>query len=135
MSGRIKDFMNFKLVRYIFFGGLTTIINYFAYSYLFSVTDISAFSNIISWVIAVIFAFLTNKPFVFKSNDWSLKVIAPEFGKFIGCRLLSGALETGILFVAVDLLSYNGYIGKILTSVLVVVLNYIFSNFFIFRKK
>ena len=89
----------------------------------------------IAWVVAVAFAYLTNKPFVFKSHDWSAKTVIPELTKFIGCRVGSGAAETLILFLAVDLLGWNGNIWKLVTQVMVVVLNYIGSKLLVFCNK
>ena len=84
---------------------------------------------------AVLFAFLTNKPFVFKSYDWSAKTVIPELTKFVGCRVGSGAVETLIIFLTVDLFGWNGNIWKLVTSVLVIILNYIGSKLLVFRKK
>ena len=81
------------------------------------------------------FAYLTNKPFVFKSHDWSAKTVIPELTKFVGCRIASGAAETLILLLTVDILHWNGNIWKLITSVLVVVLNYIASKLVVFKKK
>ena len=121
---------------YLVFGVLTTIVNYLVYLPCYNLLGMSsAVSNVIAWAAAVLFAFLTNKPLVFHSHDWSAEVVLPELAKFIGTRAGSGALETGILFVTVDLLGYNGNILKILLSVLVVILNYIGSKFLVFRKK
>ena len=89
----------------------------------------------IAWVAAVAFAFLTNKPFVFKSHDWSAKVVWPELTKFVGCRIGSGILETLFLLVTVDILRWNGNWMKLITSVLVVILNYFGSKFLVFAKK
>ena len=94
----------------------------------------AAVSNVIAWVVAVAFAFVTNKPFVFKSHDWSRKTLVPELTKFVGCRIASGAGETLILFFAVDLLGWSGAIWKLITSVLVVVANYIASKLLVFKK-
>ena len=91
-------------------------------------------SNEIAWIFAVVFAYLTNKPFVFGSHDWSAKTVIPEFGKFVGGRVASGLMETVIIFLTVDLLHWDGNIMKLVTSVLVVILNYITSKFFAFRK-
>ena len=91
-------------------------------------------SNGIAWVVAVAFAYLTNKPFVFKSHDWSAKTVVPELSKFIGCRIGSGLAESLILLVAVDLLGWNGNLWKLLTNVLVVILNYIGSKLLVFKK-
>ena len=89
----------------------------------------------IAWAVAVAFAFLTNKPFVFKSHDWSAPVVLPELGKFLGCRVGSGALETVIIFVTVDMLNWNAAWMKLATNVMVVILNYFGSKLLVFRKK
>lgn len=121
---------------YLIFGVLTTIVNYLVYLPCYNLLGLSsAVSNAIAWAAAVIFAFLTNKPLVFRSHDWSAGVVIPELVKFIGTRVGSGALETAILFLTVDVLGYDGNVLKILLSVLVVVLNYVGSKFLVFRKK
>lgn len=121
---------------YLVFGVLTTVVNYIVYLPCYNLLGINAsVSNMIAWVAAVAFAFLTNKPFVFQSHDWSGKVVLPELTKFVGTRIGSGALETGILFLTVDFLGMNGNVWKLLTSVLVVILNYIGSKLLVFRKK
>lgn len=121
---------------YLIFGVLTTAVNYAVYLPCYNLLGWSgAGSNVVAWVAAVLFAFVTNKPFVFKSNDWSPKVLWPELTKFVGCRLGSGLLETGIIFVTADLMQWNGNIWKLVTAVLVIVLNYIGSKWLVFRKK
>ena len=125
-----------NVLSYLFFGGLTTVVNYVVYLPCFNLLGLSAaVSNVIAWAAAVLFAFLTNKPFVFKSHDWSAKTVWPEFTKFVGCRIGSGVLETAIIFVTVDLLCWNGNWMKLATSVLVVILNYFASKLLVFRKK
>ena len=124
------------VLSYLFFGGLTTVVNYIVYLPCYNWLHLSAsVSNVIAWVFAVAFAYLTNKPFVFKSYDWSMKTVVPELTKFVGCRVGSGVLETAILFVTVDLLQLNGNIVKLLVSVLVVILNYFGSKLLVFRRK
>lgn len=124
------------ILSYLFFGVLTTVVNYLVYLPCYNWLDISAaVSNVIAWVVAVAFAYLTNKPFVFKSHDWSWRTVGPELTKFVGCRIGSGFLETAIIFVTVDLLSWNGNIWKLVTSVLVVIINYVASKLLVFRKK
>ena len=121
---------------YLIFGVLTTLVNFLVYYPCYNLLSLSAtVSSVIAWVVAVVFAYLTNKPFVFRSHDWSLKTVLPEAAKFVGCRIGSGALETAILFVTVDLLQWNGNIWKIPASVLVVILNYVSSKLLVFRKK
>ena len=125
-----------QIISYVFFGGLTTLVNFIVYYPLYNLCHLSAsLSNILAWIVAVIFAYLTNKPFVFKSKDWTMKTVAPEFAKFVGSRFGSGLLETVIIRITVDILLWNGNLWKIIVSVLVVILNYITSKFFAFKKK
>ena len=123
------------LLSYLFFGVLTTVVNYLVYLPCYNLLGWSAaVSNGIAWGVAVVFAYLTNKPFVFKSNDWSAKTVLPELAAFLSCRVGSGLLETGIIFLTVDCMAWNGNAMKLVTSVLVVVLNYIASKLLVFRK-
>ena len=125
-----------EVLSYLIFGALTTVVNFLIYFPAYNLLGLSAaLSNAIAWVVAVAFAYLTNKPFVFKSHDWSAKTVIPELTKFVGCRVASGAAETLILLVTVDILCWNGNIWKLVTSVLVVVMNYIASKLVVFRKK
>lgn len=124
------------ILSYLFFGVLTTVVNYLVYLPCYNTLGLSAVvSNGIAWVVAVAFAYLTNKPFVFKSHDWSAKTVIPELSKFLGCRIGSGAAETLILYLAVDLLGMNGNLWKLLTNILVIIMNYIGSKLLVFRKK
>ena len=123
------------VLSYLFFGVMTTVVNYLVYLPLYNGMGMSATAaNAVAWVVAVAFAYLTNKPFVFRSNDWSMKTVVPELTKFVSCRIGSGLAETLIILVTVDILGWNGNIWKLITSVLVVVLNYVASKFFIFKK-
>ena len=126
---------HYDILAYLFFGVLTTLVNYIVYLPCYNLLHLPAsLSNVISWAAAVAFAYVTNKPFVFKSHDWSAKTVIPELSKFVGSRVLSGALETAIIFVTVDLLSWNGNMMKLVTSVLVVILNYVASKLIVFKK-
>ena len=125
-----------EIITYLLFGAVTTMVGYGVYFLLYNKFDCYAsLSNAISWVIAVMVAFLTNKPFVFESHDWSGKTVLREFSAFAGLRLLSGLLETGILFVLCDRLMWNGNWVKLGVGVLVIVLNYITSKCVAFRNK
>ena len=135
---KLKEWIDkyWDIFSYLIFGVLTTVVNYIVYLPLLNVLQLSAaLSNVIAWAAAVAFAYVTNKPFVFKSYDWSMKTVIPELSKFVSCRVASGAMETAIIFVSVDLLGWNGNIWKLVTSVLVVILNYVFSKLIVFRKK
>jgi putative flippase GtrA len=138
MVAKLKELLHrhYDILVYLVFGVMTTVVNYIVYLPCYNLLHLSsAVSNVIAWAAAVAFAYVTNKPFVFHSHDWSAKTVVPELTKFIGTRLGSGGLETVILLIFVDILSMNGNLWKLLTSVLVVVLNYIGSKLLVFRKK
>jgi putative flippase GtrA len=137
MVQKIKNLVqkHWDILSYLFFGGLTTVVNYLVYLPCYNLLNLSAaVSNAIAWAVAVAFAYLTNKPFVFRSHDWSMKTVVPELTKFVTCRIGSGLLETGILFLCVDLWAWNGNVWKLITSVLVVILNYIASKLLVFKR-
>ena len=138
MGEKLKNLLHrhYDILVYLIFGVLTTAVNYIVYLPCYNLLHLSAtVSNVIAWAAAVAFAYVTNKPFVFHSHDWSAKTVVPELTKFIGTRLGSGGLETLVLLVFVDMLKGNGNVWKLLTSVLVVALNYIGSKLLVFRKK
>lgn len=124
-----------EIISYLFFGGLTTMVNYVVYLPCYNLLGLSgAVSNVIAWVAAVAFAYLTNKPFVFQSHDWSWKTVGPELAKFVSCRIGSGLIETAAIFLTVDLLHWNGNLMKLILAVVVVILNYIGSKLLVFKK-
>lgn len=124
------------IILYLIFGVLTTVVNYLVYLPCYNYLELSSVtSNCIAWCVAVAFAFLTNKPIVFRSHDWSAKTLIPELGKFVSCRVATGVMETLILFVAVDLAHLDGNILKIFTNIAVIILNYLGSRIIVFCKK
>lgn len=134
---KIKELLHrhWDILVYLIFGVLTTVVNYLVYLPCYNLLHMGAsVSNLIAWAVSVVFAFLTNKPFVFRSHDWSAQTLLPELAKFVACRVGSGALETLILFVTVDLLHANGNLFKLITSLLVVIVNYVGSKLLVFRK-
>ena len=120
---------------YLVFGVLTTVVNYLIYFPCDRLLHTAWLSNSIAWVFAVLFAYVTNKPFVFESHDWSMKTVAPEFIKFVGTRVASLGVENLILLVTVDLLGWNRIGWKLFASVLVVILNYVGSKLLVFHKE
>ena len=120
---------------YLVFGVLNTVVNYLIYFPCDRLLHTAWLSNSIAWVFAVLFAYVTNKPFVFESHDWSMKTVAPEFIKFVGTRVASLGVENLILLVTVDLLGWNRIGWKLFASVLVVILNYVGSKLLVFRKE
>ena len=137
MLEKIKSLVqkHWDIVSYLFFGGLTTLVNFVIYYTCYNWLHMSAtMSNVLAWVVAVAFAYLTNKPFVFHSHDWSAKTVGPELMKFVGCRVGSGLIETAAIFLTVDLLGWNGNVMKLLLAVIVVILNYVGSKLLVFKK-
>ncbi len=125
----------YDIIVYLIFGVLTTLVSWAIYFPLYYWLDLSALSSGIAWVLSVAFAYLTNKPFVFKSHDWSREVVIPELTKFVSCRAGSGLLDVLIMLVAVDWLQGDGKLWKLITSILVVVLNYVGSKLLVFTGK
>lgn len=121
---------------YLVFGGLATIVNFASF---FIAKDIVHFdlivSNTISWLAAVLFAFVTNKLWVFHSKTETPAELAVEFGKFIFYRILSYVLDMGAMLLLINVLHVGDFWSKLITQILVVVANYVFSKLFIFKNK
>ena len=124
------------VVMYLIFGALTTAVNMAAYYICYHPLHISnLFSTALAWLAAVLFAFITNKLWVFESKSFAGKVFLRELASFFACRLATGALDMGIMYVAVDRLARNEMLWKLLSNGIVIVLNYIGSKLFVFTKK
>jgi putative flippase GtrA len=129
-------------INYLFFGALTTLVNWCSYSLLVRFAGFTiTVSNVIAWVVAVIFAFLTNKMWVFKSRSWQPLVVLREGGSFLGARIITALVEiAGVpaifhLGINYPLFGIEGFLAKVIISVIVIILNYILSKVFIFRQK
>ena len=123
------------LIVYVIVGVLTTIVSLLSY-YLFAYTlEIQyLISNFLSWVCAVVFAYITNKVWVFQNYDFALSNIVKEIVAFIGARIATLGIDMLIMFVMVDMLSLQDLVAKITVQVIVTILNYILSKFLVFRK-
>ena len=127
-----------EIIVYMLFGLVTLVVSFGVYFLCYNLFLFSAAaSNAISWVAAVAVAYLTNKPFVFDSHDWSMQTVFREAVEFVGFRFFSGLLETAALFLVSDLhvVRFDGNLAKIITSIFVVLMNYVASKYFIFRNK
>lgn len=130
----MKKYKSF--VAYAVFGVFTTIVNIVTYNVCYVNLEFSnTISNIIAWVLAVTFAYLTNKVWVFDSKSWKWEVLRREVPAFISCRLATGVMDLGIMFVAVDLLGWHAMLMKLLSNILVIISNYVFSKLVIFKKR
>jgi putative flippase GtrA len=123
-----------QIILYLFFGVCTTAINTASYWLLYDVLHFgNLLSTILAWLAAVIFAFITNKLFVFESKRTSTQVCINEVVSFFGCRLLTGILDVVIMAVAVDLLKWSGLLWKLISNIVVTIINYFASKRIIFR--
>lgn len=135
----IKDiYTEFKeIINYLFFGVLATGVNfisYFIFARVFHIDEV--ISSALSWLCSVIFAYTTNKIFVFDSKTKGKKELLKECVSFFTARVISGILcDVGTFALMVKVLHINDVISKIVTQVMVVIVNYVFSKFFVFKKK
>ena len=132
-----KLFERYKsFIAYAVFGVFTTVVNIVAYNLCYVHAGMSnTLSNVIAWVLAVTFAYLTNKVWVFDSKSWAWNVLKREVPAFVSCRLATGVMDLVIMYISVDVMHWNAMLMKLLSNILVILLNYIFSKLVIFKKK
>jgi putative flippase GtrA len=120
---------------YAIFGVLTTIINLVTYYVLYDKIHIAnVISTALAWFISVIFAFITNKLFVFDSKSMEVKKVLYELVTFFTCRITTGLIDLVIMYIAVDLNHWNEMIWKLMSNIIVIILNYVASKLIIFKK-
>ena len=131
-----------EIVLYIVFGVLTTLVNFIIYYPLVNIKAMEPHKswwvlvvNVIAWIAAVAFAFVTNKLIVFESKELDRKTVLVQIASFVGSRLFSLLVEEGILALFVSLLNYSENVWKLIAAVFVVIMNYFFGKFLVFRKK
>ena len=126
-----------EIINYLVFGGAATVVNFATYHIATRIIGIEEVtSSAISWLCAVLFAYITNKIFVFESKNNSKKEDIKEIISFFAFRIISGILcDVGTFALMVKVLNINDVISKIVTQVMVVIVNYIFSKFLIFKNK
>ncbi len=129
-----NNFKKFKkYISYLIFGILTTLINYLTYSVFVLMGFYYLMSNLLAFAVSVIFAYITNKKWVFADSEYS-NLSIKEFLKFTGSRVFTLLLESSFLFLFIDLLHYNIFKVKVVTTIFVVLVNYLLSEFYIFKK-
>lgn len=121
-----------ELITYVIVGGMTTLVNFVVFFICTYVNMHWFFANVIAWVFAVLFAYVANRKYVFKSNDNDTKT---EFVQFVGLRLLTLVVESALMFVSIQLMGINENISKIIVSFVTVIGNYVFCKFLIFKPK
>ncbi len=153
MSDRIKRLITSEIFSYLFFGVCTTVINIVTFQFFCSAAGLHPLiSNVIAWIISVIFAYLTNRIFVFHSKENSPLGIAREAGSFVGARLFSLLVDEVIIWLMVDVMGYiaverliasildcplkdaKSLFAKVCSNVVVVIMNYVLSKLIIFKK-
>ena len=135
MEGYLSKSDNMEIKRelffYVVFGVLTTIVNIAVYFFFAKICGVNYIvSNIIAWFLSVLFAYVTNRIFVFESKNSN---IIKEGALFFGGRLFSGVLDTGLMILFIDILSIGDMISKIVIQVIVVIVNYVFSKWIVFN--
>lgn len=136
MGNLWKKLFNKETILYLIFGILTTVINVAICGLLYDKLHWDVLvANSIAWVISVIFAFITNKIFVFDSKTTDKKILLKETISFFIARLISLGFDMLAVWLMVDLWHVNVWVAKIISNVIVVIMNYIFSKLFIFNNK
>ncbi|WP_153386192.1 GtrA family protein [Companilactobacillus halodurans] len=123
-------------IPYLFFGVLTTVVNIASFDILWQFLGWNyQIANAVAYVLSVLFAYVTNKLWVFNSHTSTWGAFWKEMGSFFLFRAASWVIDQGTMTIGVSLLGWNGLLVKFIANVVVVVLNYIFSKFIIFRKR
>ncbi|MGK4178953.1 GtrA family protein [Lapidilactobacillus dextrinicus] len=124
-----------KIFTYLFFGGLTTVVNIVVFAICHGIFSWNwQISNSLAWLLSVLFAFVTNKLWVFHSKTATWRALTWEFSKFIIARVASYVIDMGCMYLFINLLSTNDLVAKVITQVVVVVINYFLSKIIIFKS-
>ncbi len=124
-----------QAIFYLFFGGVSTLVNLAAFglcNYLFGINY--QISNVISWILAVLCAYITNKLWVFESRGKSRRENVGEAALFYFFRIVSLGIEMGIMYIMIDMMDLNVMLSKIVANVISIIANFFFSKLIIFRK-
>lgn len=125
----------YAVLMYLVMGGVTTVINIVVFWLCNSALGINySIATVIAWIFSVLFAYISNKLYVFESKNGSLKTLVREIISFVGFRLVSLVMDLLVMYVCVSLFSMNALLAKVLANVVVLVANYGFSKWFIFKK-
>lgn len=141
MPERLKPFINRETVSYLIFGVLTTLLDLIVFELSYHLLPIShpdtltLVSNTVAWVAAVLFAFVTNKLYVFRSKSFAWRLFLWEFLTFVAARVITWGISSIGMILLVDRWYVNELLSKILVNVIVIILNYVFSKLFVFRRK
>jgi putative flippase GtrA len=141
MNWMVRQYIRYKeLIMYVLVGVLTTLFNWVVYAAFVRFMPM-VIANALSWFVTVLFAYITNKLFVFESKSWKISLVIFESLAFFGARALTGVFEIVAqptfyhLGLRQSILGVKGLLAKVLTSAIVMVLNYICSKLFVFRDQ
>jgi putative flippase GtrA len=127
---------NKDMIPYAIFGVLTTVVNIAVYWLIAHPLEFAVMpSTIIAWIAAVLFAYITNRRWVFNSEAHTTQEIVREIVTFFAFRLGTGVVDWACMFVFVDILSFNDVVIKFIANVIVIILNYVASKLIIFKHK
>lgn len=125
-----------EIIMYLVFGILTTVINIISYFLFSNVLGINKMlSNVIAWILSVLFAYITNKLFVFKSKEYGFNKLKKEITSFFSVRVFSLLVDMFIMWLGINILNINDMFIKIISNIIVVLINYIFSKILVFNSK
>lgn len=123
-------------ILYLFFGGCTTLVNIVTYALATRTLGMNTVAaSVLSWLLSVLFAYATNRKWVFASAACGVKAVVAEMVRFFAGRIATGAMDIAIMYVAVDMLGAPDMVMKVLSNILVIVLNYVISKLMVFRNK
>lgn len=124
-----------EILWYGFFGVLTTLINIISFDLLDKAGVAVYLANFIAWVLSVLFAFITNKLFVFGSKSFKPMILFKEMFSFFLARVVSLGIDMGGMYLLLDVFKVKKLLSKIVVNVIVIVANYVFSKLFVFKKE
>lgn len=134
MNNIIKKLYQNDAIRYVFFGGCTTLVNLISFYFLRKMNISLNVANFISIVIAILFAYFVNSKYVFQNKTTGIKNKLIQFEKFIAARISTMIIEVVGVWLLVDVIQLKDMLGKFIIQFVVLILNYIFSKFFVFKK-
>lgn len=135
---KIKKLVNKyrSIIMYLFFGVCTTLVNIISYYIFAHVIKCSVmFSTIVAWILAVLFAYITNRKWVFESKAKNKKEIFNEMLSFFSCRLATGIVDWLGMYILVEKIGFNDVVIKVIINIIVIILNYVFSKLIVFNNK
>ena len=136
MKKIISLYKKFKMqINYLLFGIITTIVNILCYVIFYNLFNVSnVTSTIIAWFGAVVTAYITNKLYVFESRSFKPQILFKEITSFFGGRIATGVIDVFIMWISVDILLFNSTLIKIISNIIVIILNYIISKLIVFKR-